>query len=198
MYQCTLISISSSQHTVTRPILSLPSRPSSTNNQSTCSQLMAFDCATRTGPQTSCDSGQGSITCLAAVSKHDCVVTGHVDGQLSVLRGVRSWLLSDVGSSSSSSGSGGKGHGLVISLLQWHTHHIASLSSSDDEEYIFSGGEEGVLVLWHLRSGQKSFIPRLGAPISFCSTQRIHRGPFRIHDTVIPNHNHYISILVQI
>jgi NET1-associated nuclear protein 1 (U3 small nucleolar RNA-associated protein 17) len=43
---------------------------------------------------------------------------------------------------------------------------VSSLSLSVDGRYLYSGGEEGVLVVWQLGSGHKDFVPRLGAAIA--------------------------------
>ena len=37
---------------------------------------------------------------------------------------------------------------------------------SSDGNYLYSGGEEAVLVVWQISSGNKRFLPRLGAPIA--------------------------------
>ena len=36
---------------------------------------------------------------------------------------------------------------------------------SSDGKYLFSGGEENVLVLWQIRQMTSNFLPRLGAPL---------------------------------
>ena len=33
------------------------------------------------------------------------------------------------------------------------------------QSYLYSGGEEGVVVLWHLRENKRDFLPRVGAQI---------------------------------
>jgi hypothetical protein len=67
--------------------------------------------------------------------------------------------------------------------VHWHSHAPWALSFSNDGSFLFSGGEEGALVLWQLQavgSGSASgpvkdkktmtFVPRLGAPIRSIST----------------------------
>lgn len=50
--------------------------------------------------------------------------------------------------------------------LHWHAHAVGALQFTANGAYLLSGGEEAVLVNWQLRStGQKDFLPRLGAPI---------------------------------
>ncbi|PFH35935.1 WD domain, G-beta repeat-containing protein [Besnoitia besnoiti] len=57
-------------------------------------------------------------------------------------------------------------------ILHWHAHAVTSLAFSADGVVLLSGGEEGVLVLWHVRQAfQKQFLPRLGAPVLHIAAQ---------------------------
>jgi len=47
--------------------------------------------------------------------------------------------------------------------LEWHVHEVSSLKTQ--QSYLYSGGEEGVVVLWHLRENKRDFLPRVGAHI---------------------------------
>lgn len=49
--------------------------------------------------------------------------------------------------------------------LHWHAHAVSALSFTPSGAHLLSGGEEAVLVVWHLHSGQREYIPRVGAPI---------------------------------
>ncbi|KAI3627916.1 NAN1 [Malassezia furfur] len=55
--------------------------------------------------------------------------------------------------------------------LHWHAHAVAALQFTWDGAQLLSGGEEGVLVVWKLSSGNavgadaREFVPRLGAGI---------------------------------
>jgi len=49
-------------------------------------------------------------------------------------------------------------------MLEWHVHQVTALKV--DQAYLYSGGEEGVLVLWHLRENRRDFLPRVGAQIT--------------------------------
>ncbi|EST08931.1 WD40 repeat [Kalmanozyma brasiliensis GHG001] len=55
-------------------------------------------------------------------------------------------------------------------VLHWHAHAVSSLCFSPNGGHLLSGGEEGVLVVWHLgasgNASSKEFVPRLGAPLS--------------------------------
>lgn len=47
--------------------------------------------------------------------------------------------------------------------LQWHVHGITALKV--EGSYLYSSGEEGVVVVWHLRENRRDFLPRLGTKI---------------------------------
>jgi len=61
----------------------------------------------------------------------------------------------------------------LCTTMHWHSHAVHCLSLTADGVTLYSGGSEGVLVVWHnvntsiSTGGSKSFIPRLGCPISF-------------------------------
>jgi NET1-associated nuclear protein 1 (U3 small nucleolar RNA-associated protein 17) len=46
--------------------------------------------------------------------------------------------------------------------LHWHAHAVAAISFTSAGAQILSVGEESVLVQWHLASGKREYIPRLG------------------------------------
>lgn len=47
----------------------------------------------------------------------------------------------------------------------WHSAEVKVLFFSSDGAYLYSGGKEGVLVVWQLDSGKKKFLPRIGTPL---------------------------------
>ncbi|KAG8716994.1 hypothetical protein FRC09_014918 [Ceratobasidium sp. 395] len=49
--------------------------------------------------------------------------------------------------------------------LHWHAHAVSALSFTPSGAQLLSGGEEAVLVVWQLHSGQREYVPRVGAPI---------------------------------
>ncbi|XP_019442367.1 PREDICTED: WD repeat-containing protein 75-like [Lupinus angustifolius] len=51
------------------------------------------------------------------------------------------------------------------STWHWHSSGVKLLSFSSDGAYLYSGGKEGVLVLWQLDTGNKKFLPRIGSPL---------------------------------
>ncbi|PIN01346.1 WD40 repeat protein [Handroanthus impetiginosus] len=53
------------------------------------------------------------------------------------------------------------------STWHWHSAQVNVLFFSSDGSYLYSGGREGVLVVWQLDSGKKKFLPRIGAPLLY-------------------------------
>ncbi|XP_043698630.1 WD repeat-containing protein 75 [Telopea speciosissima] len=53
------------------------------------------------------------------------------------------------------------------STWHWHPAKVMVLSFSCDGAYLYSGGKEGVLVVWQLDTGKKKFLPRIGSPLLF-------------------------------
>ncbi|RAL04383.1 WD repeat protein [Aspergillus ibericus CBS 121593] len=49
--------------------------------------------------------------------------------------------------------------------LHWHRGSVNSVRWSKDGNYIISGGNESVMVLWQLDTGRKQFLPHLSSPI---------------------------------
>ncbi|KAK8961373.1 Guanine nucleotide-binding protein subunit beta-like protein B [Platanthera guangdongensis] len=47
----------------------------------------------------------------------------------------------------------------------WHASEVKFLLFSSDGVYLYSGGKEGVIVVWQLDTGKKKFKPRLGSPL---------------------------------
>ena len=55
---------------------------------------------------------------------------------------------------------------LIVQTLHWHAHRVSALRFIADSPYLLSGGEEAVIVQWHLETQSKTFISRLGAAIT--------------------------------
>ncbi len=47
------------------------------------------------------------------------------------------------------------------STYHWHAHAIESVAFSADASLVYSGGQEGVLVIWHNNTNSRTFLPRL-------------------------------------
>lgn len=66
---------------------------------------------------------------------------------------------------------------LPTTSLHWHAHAVSALAFTPTASQLLSVGEESVLVQWHLASGKKEFIPRLGgSPIVTLSVKTAGRG----------------------
>lgn len=65
-----------------------------------------------------------------------------------------------------------KGDALPCTTSHWHSRAVGCLHFSADGAHMFSGGEEAVLVIWTLRDGKKTYLPRLGAPLTRIVAQR--------------------------
>jgi NET1-associated nuclear protein 1 (U3 small nucleolar RNA-associated protein 17) len=52
----------------------------------------------------------------------------------------------------------------IKSSLHWHAHKVKSIAFASGS-YMLSGGEEGVLVLWQLKTRHQDYLPRLGSDI---------------------------------
>ncbi|KAG9289959.1 hypothetical protein G9A89_010265 [Geosiphon pyriformis] len=53
----------------------------------------------------------------------------------------------------------------ITSKVHWHAHKVNTLSFSRDGTYLLSGGEEAVLTIWQVETGQRRYVPRLGNEI---------------------------------
>ena len=56
--------------------------------------------------------------------------------------------------------------GMSVATIHWHANPVAALCFSQDGRYLLSGGEEAVLVVWQLLTLKRTYLPRLGGPIS--------------------------------
>ena len=50
--------------------------------------------------------------------------------------------------------------------VHWHAHPVGCVTFSMDGHYILSGGQEAVLVIWDVRTGARTYLPRLGAALT--------------------------------
>jgi WD40 repeat protein len=74
----------------------------------------------------------------------------------------------------------------VRTSLHWHAHPVRCLAASQDGTTLLSGGREGVLVFWQLVNGQRTFLPRLGAPIEhICISPNGQRIAVALNDNVV-------------
>ncbi|XP_028415073.1 WD repeat-containing protein 75-like [Dendronephthya gigantea] len=94
------------------------------------------------------------FTSIAFHPFDSCLATGHDNGKIII------WKNLQIDSKP------------ICTKLHWHAHSVASLNFSNDGAYLYSGGEESVLVFWQVDTSHKQFKPRLGAPIAhICNNQ---------------------------
>ncbi|WWD15791.1 hypothetical protein CI109_100215 [Kwoniella shandongensis] len=66
---------------------------------------------------------------------------------------------------------------LPTTTLHWHAHAVSAIAFTPSGSQLLSVGEESVLVQWHLASGKREYIPRLGGrPIISLAVRRGGRG----------------------
>ncbi|GMF36533.1 unnamed protein product [Phytophthora fragariaefolia] len=56
--------------------------------------------------------------------------------------------------------------------MHWHSHAVHCIQYSSDGQFLLSGGEECVLVSWHLESGRRAYLPRLPAAVEAIAPRR--------------------------
>ncbi|CEL53876.1 WD repeat-containing protein 75 OS=Xenopus laevis GN=wdr75 PE=2 SV=1 [Rhizoctonia solani AG-1 IB] len=103
------------------------------------------------------------LTCLAMHPTESYFATGDDRGV------VRLWYcLNDTAVPGTSDPSPSKSTA-TTTTLHWHAHAVSAVSFTPSGAQLVSGGEEAVLVVWQLHSGQREYIPRVGAPIGAVS-----------------------------
>jgi WD40 repeat protein len=54
----------------------------------------------------------------------------------------------------------------IISTKHWHSHKVHCLFADSEGMYLYSAGQEGVIVIWNLNTEARTFLPRLNGVIS--------------------------------
>lgn len=106
----------------------------------------------------------GPINCMAINSSQGVLATGHLKGVITVWHALDT-VLGSIKSTSNPCVLTGKQRP-TCTVFHWHSLPLYTLHFNSNGNFLFSGGEEGVLVQWQLSSGSKSFLPRLGDAIS--------------------------------
>ncbi|XP_011043947.1 PREDICTED: WD repeat-containing protein 75-like [Populus euphratica] len=115
-----------------------------------------------------------NMTVLAFHPNQRIIAAGDVTGRILIWRGFgdRTFVDNDrlVGVRSMNNGEerpGVRGDDDADSCTTWHWHsaEVNVLFFSLDGAYLYSGGKEGVLVVWQLDTGKKKFLPRIGSPL---------------------------------
>lgn len=136
------------------------------------------------------------MTVLAFHPTQKIVAAGDVTGRILIWRGFgcRTFAIgNELGSGRSMDDKeekpGVRGNDDADSCTTWHWHpaEVNILMFSSDGAYLYSGGKEGVLVVWQLDTGKKKFLPRIGSPLLYftcspdpslssisCADNRIH------------------------
>lgn len=84
------------------------------------------------------------ITSIAIHPKRFECATGDADGQILLWNGLK---------------------GRFTSKLHWHAGAVGCVTYAASGLFLMSGGAEGVLVLWQLENGRRTYFPRLGAAL---------------------------------
>ncbi|KAI5348699.1 hypothetical protein L3X38_001586 [Prunus dulcis] len=117
-----------------------------------------------------------NLTVLAFHPTKTIVAAGDVSGRILTWRGFGNRTFSDGGKLENGTSMnneeerpGVRGDDDADSCTTWHWHPagISVLSFSSDGAYLYSGGVEGVLVVWQLDTGKKKFLPRIGSPLLY-------------------------------
>ncbi|CAI9088050.1 OLC1v1022281C2 [Oldenlandia corymbosa var. corymbosa] len=118
------------------------------------------------------------LTTLAFHPTEQIVAAGDVSGRILIWRGVgrkkftssndklSNGILS-MKDSEERPGVRGKDDADSCTTWHWHSAQVNLLFFSTDGAYLYSGGQEGVLVLWQLDTGKKKFLPRIGSPLRY-------------------------------
>ncbi|KAJ4833117.1 hypothetical protein Tsubulata_006219 [Turnera subulata] len=115
-----------------------------------------------------------TVRALAFHPTQRIVAAGDVTGRILVWRGFGNRTFTkrkETGSGGSmdygEENPGVRGGDDADSCTTWHWHPagVNVLYFSSDGAYLYSGGKEGVLVVWQLDTGKKKFLPRIGSPL---------------------------------
>ncbi|KAI3496693.1 hypothetical protein L1887_39064 [Cichorium endivia] len=107
------------------------------------------------------------MTCVAFHPTDRIVAAGDVTGRILIWRGFGDRTFNKLLKDDDEENPGVRDDGDADSCTTWHWHsaQVKVLFFSSDGAYLYSGGKEGVLVVWQLDTGKKKFLPRIGSPI---------------------------------
>ena len=107
-------------------------------------------------------------------SKEEWFATGDVKGVIRLWHGLQD-AFRQIDAEGADDGK--KDKRLPTTSLHWHAHAVAALAFTSSGAQLLSVGEESVLVQWHLASGKREYIPRLGGrPIVSLAVKGASRG----------------------
>ncbi|RAL07544.1 WD repeat protein [Aspergillus homomorphus CBS 101889] len=99
-------------------------------------------------------AGTSGVKERAALGNLDLVL-GESGGSIMIYNDILNSLQNEIGS----------GKGLTPRRLHWHRSCVNVVRWSKDGNYVISGGNESVMVLWQLDTSRKQFLPHLSSPI---------------------------------
>ncbi|KAL6847087.1 hypothetical protein ACP4OV_022940 [Aristida adscensionis] len=113
-----------------------------------------------------------NLTTLAFHPSERIVAGGDVTGRILIWRGFGNTKFSDESGAKSKLDDGrdgvrGDDDAETCTTWHWHSSGVRFLRFSSDGAYLFSGGLEGVIVVWQLDTGKRRYKPRLGSPLLF-------------------------------
>ncbi|KAG1709981.1 hypothetical protein DVH05_016990 [Phytophthora capsici] len=97
-----------------------------------------------------------SVTCVAVSPTQREFSIGDEEGQ------IHRYLYQDESDKNS----------LFAAKMHWHPHAVHCLQYASDGQFLMSGGEECVLVSWHLESGRRAYLPRLPASVEVIAARQ--------------------------
>ncbi|RLN00886.1 WD repeat-containing protein 75 [Panicum miliaceum] len=112
-----------------------------------------------------------NLTTLAFHPSEGIVAAGDVTGRILIWRGFGNAKFSESSAKSKvderRDGVRGNDDADTCTTWHWHSSRVRFLKFSSDGAYLFSGGLEGVIVVWQLDTGKRRYKPRLGSPLLF-------------------------------
>nr|XP_018263992.1 uncharacterized protein I303_03870 [Kwoniella dejecticola CBS 10117]OBR86150.1 hypothetical protein I303_03870 [Kwoniella dejecticola CBS 10117] len=119
---------------------------------------------------------------LATSNEEEWFATGDEKGVIRLWHGLaQAFRQVDLAAQSvigqSSSGAADTERKLPTTSLHWHAHAVSAIAFTPSGSQLLSVGEESVLVQWHLASGKREYIPRLGGrPIISLAIRKASHG----------------------
>lgn len=140
----------------------LPSQPSAPSWKPSCVKFVSdqnFTCGAFAPDQT-----------LSGRPDEEWFATGDVKGVIRLWHGLTSAFRAVDSAAAAQVGSGDPSKALFpdtekrlpTTSLHWHAHAVSAIAFTPSGAQLLSVGEESVLVQWHLATGKKEYIPRLG------------------------------------
>lgn len=117
-------------------------------------EVAFIDLADEAHTSTTCRHEFADISTVAVSPTNSCVAVGDMRGSMTLyyFKNEDGLLLAE--------------SDVVKTTAHWHAHSINTLAFTGNGHYVLSGGQEGVLVLWHAQTLNKTFLPRLGGAVS--------------------------------